>query len=355
MNAAAARPKTGFKFMLIVKGGPDKGTSYQLLPPKVTIGRDATSNISLSDPRVSRHAAVIEFSMERILITDASARKTLIVDGHQTSQAEIVDGSVIQIGDSHLIFAVEAMQMAPQGPQNFSPSPLQSVAEQGGPMPSQQQRQVQTHDMNGAMPQASAFGNAATNSPGYAPSHSPPKQGLSPAFKGLIALVILFALYVGLSEKRAAQARKGITTSTDIQNEINSSEKLQEELKKKRVFKSDEEKTRYEEANRHYLEGFRDYQNLQYSRALRSFETALAIDPANELARRYYNLAQKQRDDMVANLILEGRTYRDKLMYARCSSALEKAMDFMSNRDDLKYKQVESMKKECDLLLDPRN
>jgi len=362
MNAVAARPKTGFKFMLIVKGGPDKGTSYQLLPPKVTIGRDATNHIPLNDPRVSRQAAIIEFSMERIVITDTSSRKILSVDGNPTSQAELVDGSVIRIGDSQLIFAVEAMQLnAPGGfsvnAQRSPSSPLQMVPPNDqAPYTGPDQAPASTGDAAvsrrapGAPPHAADQQNYA---PRVAPRSS--AQAQNPTFKIIIGLLIAGALYVGLAENIKKKAGHGITTSTDIQKEIDSSEQLQEVIKKQRKFSSDEEKTRYEEANRHYLEGFRDYQNAQYSRALRSFETALAIDPANELARRYYSLAQKQRDDMVASLILEGRMYKDKQMYTRCSSALEKALDFMSNKDDLKYKQTESMMKECDLRADPRN
>lgn len=380
MTAAAARPKTGFKFMLTVKGGPDKGVSYQLLPPMVTIGRDASAHVSLTDPRVSRQAATIEFSMERILIKETSSRRTMLIDGVACERSELVDGSVIQIGDTKFVFAVEALPLAPIGgfpqaspiqPSALAPhlqvvpaagqSPMNSVQ----PAQSFQQSSQQimpAEQYSGSPSQMGAnqnFGNPPPGASSYAPS--PPSrgksggQGLSPTFMIIIAFIIGVGLMVALQENAKRSAARRITTSTDIQKEIDSSEKLQDELKKKRKFSSDEEKTRYEEANRHYLEGFRDYQNSQYSRAIRSFETALAIDPQNELARRYYSLAQKQRDDMVANLVMEGRQYRDKQMYTRCSAAFGKAMDFMPNRDDLKYKQAEAMKKECDLLDAPNS
>ena len=380
MTAAAARPKTGFKFMLTVKGGPDKGVSYQLLPPMVTIGRDVSAHVSLTDPRVSRQAATIEFSMERILIQETSSRRTMMIDGVACERSELVDGSVIQIGDTKFVFAVEALPLAPIGgfappaphlSPNSSPAPnshLQVVPNFGNSPAASSSGNQSAHQMmpagqySGAPSQMGAnqsFGNPPPGAANYAPP-SPSRgksggQGLSPTFMIIIAFVIGIALMVALQENAKRSAARRITTSTDIQKEIDSSEKIQDELKKKRKFSSDEEKTRYEEANRHYLEGFRDYQNSQYSRAIRSFETALAIDPQNELARRYYSLAQKQRDDMVANLVMEGRQYRDKQMYTRCSASFGKAMDFMSNRDDLKYKQAEAMKKECDLLDAPNS
>ena len=376
MTAAAARPKTGFKFMLTVKGGPDKGVAYQLLPPMVTIGRDASAHVSLTDPRVSRQAATIEFSMERILIEETSSRRTMLIDGVACERSELVDGSMIQIGDTKFVFAVEALPLAPIGGLAQAAPHLQVVSSVGNSpttsapanQPTNQSTHQSGHQMmpagqySGTPSQMGANQNFGSPPPGAA-SYAPPPpsrgkgggQGLSPTFMIIIAFVIGVGLMVALQENAKRSAARRITTSTDIQKEIDSSEKIQDELKKKRKFSSDEEKTRYEEANRHYLEGFRDYQNSQYSRAIRSFETALAIDPQNELARRYYSLAQKQRDDMVANLVMEGRQYRDKQMYTRCSASFGKAMDFMSNRDDLKYKQAEAMKKECDLLDAPNS
>ena len=69
MNAAAILPRTGFKFTISVRSGPDAGAVYQLLPPRVTIGRDPSSNnVVVNDPKVSRNAAIIEFSPQDISI-----------------------------------------------------------------------------------------------------------------------------------------------------------------------------------------------------------------------------------------------------------------------------------------------
>ena len=57
MNMNAPMPRTGFKFMLTVQNGPDTGATFQLLPPRVSIGRGADCNVILNDPRVSRVAA----------------------------------------------------------------------------------------------------------------------------------------------------------------------------------------------------------------------------------------------------------------------------------------------------------
>ena len=363
MNAPAGRVRTGFKFMLIVKGGPDQGVSFQLLPPKVTIGRDAENNVALSDPRVSRQAAIIEFSQEQIVIKDVSTRQSMLVDGESKKLASIVDGTKLQIGDSELLFVVEAIPLdSPFGvPLDFPHgSPV------GYPVGDPATKRIAPQG-----PASSHLSVVKANSPNIA-NH--PGEFAGPASQqhrssssqggsrrnqtkdtGKIKFYIFFFALLGLvvwlltSSPKEKPKDPTLKTVEEIQKDLEGSEKRQDELIKKRSFKNDEERTRYEEANRHYLEGFRDYREGQWSRALRSFETASAIDPTHELARRYYKLAEKQRDEMIATLTLEGRRYKEKQMYSRCSAALEKVLDVITNRDDLKYKQAEAMKRECDL------
>ena len=47
-------PKTGFKFVLTVIDGPDVGATYQLLPPRATIGRGPDNTIVCDMDNVSR-------------------------------------------------------------------------------------------------------------------------------------------------------------------------------------------------------------------------------------------------------------------------------------------------------------
>lgn len=327
MSAAAQMPRTGFKFMLKVKDGPDAGAAFQLLPPHVTLGRGADCNVILNDPRVSRMAATIDFSMEHIILKELSIRQVMQVNGVATTEASIKDGDVIQIGDSVLEFHVEALQLAP-------PRAMAAAQMQGRAL-----------DM-GAVPGAGAR----------------PRQNRRPASGGsnnmkLIIGVLVILLVAGLMMPDSpikGTKDHGPRSKEDIEKDIKDSEKQHDDLLQKRVFKSDVEKTRFEEAQRHFNEGFRDYQKGQWGRAMRSFETARTIDPQHQLAVRYYKLAEKARDQMIADLVLEGRRYREKSMWARCSAQFEKVLDMIPNRDDVKYKEAEANKKLCDLQLEGR-
>lgn len=335
MNSAAVLPRTGFKFMLVVRAGPDAGAAYQLLPPRVTIGRDPQSNsVVVNDPKVSRNAAVLEFTPEDIRIVDVSGKVKLSVNGQVAERFSIKGGDLIRIGDSELSFVVEAMQLPAVVP-NHGLNPMAPLALAG--------------QSNARMPGAGVAAGPQTpnmRSRSAKPSKLP--------FYLIVGLIFAGLIYIGTTENVAKKLDKGIKTTSEIEKEISDTDTRVADAEKKRKFGTEEEKSRYEEAQKHYIEGFRDYQKGNYPRAMRSFETALAIDREHVLAKRYFRQAEKQRDEAITQLLLEGRRYREKDMFARCSSAISKALVMMLNKDDLKYKQAEATKKECDLLGDRR-
>ena len=320
MSAALQAPRTGFKFTISIRQGPDKGASYQLLPPKVTLGRSPDNHVVLSDPKISRLAAVIEFTPELITVTDLSNRQSLFVNGQPTVSASIKDGDSIQIGETEFTMNVDAMALNQQGQILVPP---QSVGPRPAPFAS------------APLPRAQGGGNR----------------------------LVFYAVILGIAggiwwfvSSSPAMKKQGVVLRTNdaIEKDTQSSTDRTEEIIKKRSFASDEERTRFEEAQKHYLEGFRDYQKSQWMRAMRSFETALAIDPDNQLARRYYKLSEKQRDEQISNYSLEGRRYKEKHMYARCTSAFEKVMEAITNKDDAKFKEADALRKECEALEDER-
>ncbi|RYZ77001.1 MAG: FHA domain-containing protein [Proteobacteria bacterium] len=235
-GAAVATPRTGFKFMISMTQGPDRGASYQLLPPKVTIGRGPDNNIVLKDPRVSRAAACIEFSPLAIMISDLSGRSTLFVNGEQVSSASIKDGDLIQVGETQFSFQVEAIALRPTGVGPVMSPGLPTV---GSPPPHNQ-----------------AF------NPGFTQAQRPvsrsPQSGSRTPFV-IICLVLAAAVYFLMTDK-PVEKKEG----------------------------------------------------------------------------------------------LEGRRYRDKNMYTRCSAAFDKVMSSIPNKDDAKFKEAEQLKKECDFLENER-
>lgn len=324
MQAASPMARTGFKFMLTVRDGPDVGATFQLLPPQVSIGRGADCHVILNDPRVSRNAAVIEFSMEQIKITEVSNRQIMQVNEEFVVEASIKDGDIIRIGDTEMTFFVEALPLVPGRP--LSPAG----------------QYVTVHGPRGM-------------TRGPLPQGAPSSGGLSKRQRFYLVggAIVAVIIWLGVSEQVAKGPKLRPRTVEELEKEIKTSEEKQTELLKTRVFKNDDEKTRYLEAQRHFNEGFRDFQKGQWVRAMRSFETAATIDTQHQLARRYYKLSEKERDAMIASLTLEGRRYREKGMWTRCSAQFEKVLDMIPNKEDVKYKSADALKKECDLQLQP--
>ena len=90
----------------IVKG-PQTGAIFELSEATVALGRDPHSTIFLNDMTVSRNHARIDLSKVGegiITIEDLGSLNGTWVDGAIVNNAQLVDGSTIQIGTFRMIF-----------------------------------------------------------------------------------------------------------------------------------------------------------------------------------------------------------------------------------------------------------
>ncbi len=392
-TSAAAKISTQQRCTLEVRKGPDKGTRFALKPPKVSIGRGDDCDIPLQDPRVSRLQANIEFRSDHVYLVDVSSRDNLILNDELVQESPLHDGDVIQMGDSEIVFQVEEQEA--NGTERDPIRGTQSRDDR-----SREAQVAADQNRNAALavasprspaltpysPQAPVPPTASNSSrlPGATPGGSPskvrdlqvdamdaryfeqPRQSHMKAAQAdtkklrfyVIILVVggVFAWLLMWSKPKGAND-PGLRTSEQIAAEIKSSAERLEIISKQREFKSPEEKTRYEEANIHYLQGFRDFQKRSFSRAMRSFETARAIDPGHEMAKRYYQLAARKRDEFISQSLLEGRRYKEKNMHARCVSSLQSALKTLGDsvsEQDLREKEIKALLQECDALTKAR-
>jgi pSer/pThr/pTyr-binding forkhead associated (FHA) protein len=327
-SSAVAQMMTSFRFTVSVKMGPDRGKSYQLLPPKVTIGRDTGNDIVLSDLKVSRNQAYIEFRNDGVVIVDLSSRAALIVNGEAVSEAHLHNGDRIRIGETELLFRMDTVGVPANVPKGAAP--------------------------HLAMAQPYRLGGAADPTP--QPSRrSSADNGRLRFYIIVLGLGGLFA-WLMMGETVLQKKDNSLRTIEEIEAEIKGSEQRQEQFVRQRKFGNESEKRRYEEAQSHYLQGFRDFQKGNYSRAIKSFETSRAIDPSHDLAKRYYTLALRARDEFVVSHILEGKKYRERLMYNRCASSLNAAIKALGENAsmDIKGKEAMALKNECETLQEGR-
>lgn len=314
------------KVTLTIKSGPNRGESFQLLPPKVSIGRGNDNDIALQDVKCSRAQAVIHVSPPRYFIEDVSSRGTTLVNNNVVKVQELRSGDLITVGETEIEFNVQSAETMPAlRPDQVSPlaaAPAWSPGYQSGPAPEARQRKKSD---------APAEGNRARF---Y-------------MIVGVIGLV-LYLLLSGDGAKKTEDAP--LRSPEEMEKDLEKTQERLSKLAEQKQFRTPEENQRFQEAHNHYLSGFRDFQKGQYARALRAFETARAIDPNHELAQRYAVLAERKRDEWITLQMMEGRRYLEKSMYSRCSAALDKVMDEIANSQDLKFKEAQALKAECELM-----
>jgi pSer/pThr/pTyr-binding forkhead associated (FHA) protein len=90
--------------LAIVKGARE-GTEFPLTSAQIAIGRSKTGNdLVLNDPEASRNHAVITVENGIYSIKDLQSTNGTIVNGRQITSRVLVDGDVIEIGDTVLVF-----------------------------------------------------------------------------------------------------------------------------------------------------------------------------------------------------------------------------------------------------------
>ena len=97
----AARPESP---TLTILKGPQTGSTFVLETPEVTLGRDPSSSVFLNDMTVSRHHAVIRVNGPAASIEDLGSLNGTWVDGAIVNNAQLQDGSTIQIGTFRMVF-----------------------------------------------------------------------------------------------------------------------------------------------------------------------------------------------------------------------------------------------------------
>ena len=103
------------------------GNTYQITRPKITLGREPTNDIVLSDPSVSRHHAQITLDNGTWIITRLEQRNTVTVNHRNVQQTTINDRDRIHLGGTSFLFQLNAaapqanVPIAPPIPAPFKP------------------------------------------------------------------------------------------------------------------------------------------------------------------------------------------------------------------------------------------
>ncbi|MEM6473946.1 MAG: FHA domain-containing protein, partial [Planctomycetota bacterium] len=99
--------------MLSVQAGPEKGRNFPLDPDRpMHIGRGSTCEIMLTDPVSSRFHAVVLYDDDRWQIRDTGSRNGTLVNGQKIDTAQMIDQTMVTIGDTELRFVESSSDSA---------------------------------------------------------------------------------------------------------------------------------------------------------------------------------------------------------------------------------------------------
>jgi hypothetical protein len=90
---------------LLVEVGEPSGGMFEI-GERVTIGRDPSCEVALTDPSVSRRHASIEWTYAGYVLRDLGSRNGTFVGGEPVGETTLIDGDLVQVGSAALRLAM---------------------------------------------------------------------------------------------------------------------------------------------------------------------------------------------------------------------------------------------------------
>ena len=98
---------------LLVLSGPLKDSTIPLPEGEITIGREASNGIAVTDPSVSRKHCLVSWQDGRFRVRDLDSRNGTQVNGAGVEEQWLQHGDQIATGDSSFLFLLEDEDIAP--------------------------------------------------------------------------------------------------------------------------------------------------------------------------------------------------------------------------------------------------
>ena len=99
---------------LVIESPGQEPLLYELVKPRITVGRSEQNDLVLNDANASRFHAIVERTPMGYCITDQKSRNGIVLDGRRCQEAMLENGVTILLGDTQLRFedSQEAWQAA---------------------------------------------------------------------------------------------------------------------------------------------------------------------------------------------------------------------------------------------------
>lgn len=182
----------GQSYQLTMRSGPTPGKVFPIEQQEVRLGRDLASDVSISDPEVSRHHARFFMQDESIFIEDLGSTNGTFLNGERVSTPQqLRQGDVITFGEKivmvfeRVIYDRDATVVSSQAPRTVQPQ-FQT------PSPVQQPYQPE--------PQAAGYKQSQPlpRIPGERPAQTPRPRGVPKKKSGLAPWLIILLVAIAV-------------------------------------------------------------------------------------------------------------------------------------------------------------
>jgi len=90
--------------VLVVRAGPNAGSTFAVDKDVITAGRHPDSDIFLDDITVSRRHAEVRREGLRLVVADVGSLNGTYLNRERIEQADLADGDTVQVGKFKLVF-----------------------------------------------------------------------------------------------------------------------------------------------------------------------------------------------------------------------------------------------------------
>ncbi len=125
------------QFQLIMRSGPTPGASFILEGDQLTIGRDATNEITINDAEISRRHARLTFQGGKYVLEDLGSTNGTFVNGQRLAGPRVLKaGEVVQFGEQiMLVFEVTTIDAGATMVSPRASAAVPSVPRPAAPVP----------------------------------------------------------------------------------------------------------------------------------------------------------------------------------------------------------------------------
>ncbi len=299
-----SRPQYGERIRFFVAQGPDMGTGFCLIGDRLTVGRE-NADIALQDPNVSRSHLELRWTGKSYSAKDLGSANGFLINKKRVLDTELKPGDVLLVGAS----VIEVVSLG---------------ASRGRASVKERKRLSEKEIAEKAK--------------------IAKKRTLV-----LSAVVLLIILAHSASEDKVQTFRE--RGKIDIEDE--------QAVPKKKIKKSDARAAinevitggettmgQRQDANRFFMDGVREFNNHNYKRAIRAFETALTVDPSHNTAKLYLNTAKRNLEKEIQDTFKAAVKAQKALRFSEAKMHYENVMRFLDDdkNNEMYVKSSESLK-----------